>query len=71
MAEVHPVTGHVLETPELRVAGLAELRALMAADIAAGTVARFPRCAFVCLHWVVMALHSAACADRWHARSCG
>ena len=43
MADVDPVTGRVLETPELRTAGLAELRRLMAADVASGAVARFPR----------------------------
>lgn len=35
-APVDPVTGRVLETPELRAAGLAELRTRMAAAVAAG-----------------------------------
>ncbi len=42
-ADVDPITGAVLETPELQVAGLAALRAKMAATVASGDVARWPR----------------------------
>lgn len=40
---VDPVTGAVLETAELRAYGLAELRRLLAVEIAAGKLARLPR----------------------------
>ena len=43
---VDPVTGQVLETPELRATGLADMRKRMAEAIASGATARFPRYGF-------------------------
>eukprot|EP00158_Paraphelidium_tribonemae_P010279 Partr_v1_DN43430_c0_g1_i1_m13606 putative Tocopherol (Alpha) transfer protein-like len=42
-AVVDKVTGAIVETPELRAEGLAQLRAAMKAAIAGGTVERYPR----------------------------
>jgi hypothetical protein len=40
---VHPVTGRILETPELRERGLAALRGRMAEAVATRALERFPR----------------------------
>lgn len=40
---VHPVTGRVLETEEAKVTGLRQVRRRMAASLASGEVARYPR----------------------------
>jgi len=42
-APVDPVTGAVLETAEMRQAGLKELRRLMQGSLDSGKVERYPR----------------------------